>query len=146
MTAGSPQGAWIADAIARTRASQPGQRFFDLGDVLATPELSVQSPWLNLGSPIQLELGITDEAYEIIALQLLPRLRPDSVGTITQSNADWHIQFTGFDGYPYAVQVSTNLMAWTSVSTNYPADGVFDFTVTPSSGPEEVFFRSVLLP
>jgi hypothetical protein len=146
MSTNSPQAASITDAIAEARAEQPGQRFFSLGDILATPELSAESPWLNLSTSIQAQYGITDEAYEKIPSQLLPRLRPDSLGAVVLSNGDWHVEFTGFDGYPYAVENSTNLVDWAVVSTNYPSNGMLDFVVTPSNGPAWLFYRSVLLP
>jgi hypothetical protein len=62
--------------------------FNALGEILAVPELSLSSPFLNLGvwdqwngRNIQLESGLNDEAYERIPVQLLPRLRPDSCGS-----------------------------------------------------------------
>jgi hypothetical protein len=53
-------------------------------------------------------------------------------------------QFTGYDGYSYAVEVSTNLVEWASVSTNCPNDGVFIFL--DARGARSRFYRSVLLP
>ena len=145
MAADSPQAAFIADAIAATRAAQPGGVFRDPADVLATPALSLVSPWLNLSST-QLYCGLTDEVYEMIPSQLLARLRADSVGTISSSNGLWRVQFTGFDGYPYAVEVSSDLAEWSPISTNVPAGGVFEFTepLAPIGAPR--FYRSVLLP
>jgi hypothetical protein len=146
MTADLPQTAFITEAITATRAAQPGGMFRNPADVLATPALSLASPWLNLGSTIQLHGGLTDEAYEMIPSQLLARLRADSVGTISSSNGLWRVQFTGFDGYPYAVEVSENLEAWTPILTNVPVDGAFEFTepLSPAGAPR--FYRSVLLP
>src|SRR5207249_2900481 len=43
----SPQIETIIAAIYATRAIQPSQLWGDRGDVLATPALSVNSPWLN---------------------------------------------------------------------------------------------------
>jgi hypothetical protein len=144
MQSDSPQATLIAAAIATTRQSQPGQRFRDLGGILATPELSVASPWLNLNSATQMQYGINDEAYETIPSQLLSRLRPDSVGGIISTNGQVVVQFTGYDGYAYAVGVSSNLTDWTLVSTNYPSNGVFNFPDT--AGPRFRFYRSILLP
>ena len=126
MYSDSPQAALIADAISRARASQPGQHYRDLGDILATPELNAASPWLNQGNTNV----ITDAAYEIIPSQLLPLLRPDPVGSIAQADTAWQVQFSGFDGYAYAVEVSTNLQDWTAISTNYPSSGAFNFPDT----------------
>lgn len=62
----------IVDGINRARAAQPGQVFLHMGDVLATPELSVQSPFLNPQSNTN-----TDVAYERIPQQILSLLKPD---------------------------------------------------------------------
>ena len=37
--------------------------------------------------------GITDAAYEAIPVQLLPQLRPDSIGTLTPTNGGWNLFF-----------------------------------------------------
>ena len=110
------------------------------------PELSTDSPWLNLSSAIQLQRGISDEAYERITLQLLSRLRPDSIGSLNQTGGVLRIQFTGFDDYPYAVEISSNLVDWAGVSTNYPTNGVFEFAEPSAAGNARRFYRSVLLP
>jgi len=55
------------------------------------------------------------------------------------------LQFTGFDGYAYAVECSTNLVHWTTVSTNYPTNGVFIFTDGVAAGGQR-YYRSVLQP
>jgi hypothetical protein len=146
VSSNSPQAAVVAEAILGLRASQPGQHFRRLGDILATPELSVASPWLNLASTTQLQKGITDEAYEKMPAQLLPLLRADSLGSLIQAGGVSRIQFTGYDDYPYTVQLSSNLVDWASVSTNYPTNGVFEFVETLSPGFEPRFYRSVLLP
>ena len=130
----SPQAATIAAALGRG-AFQPAQPVFpDIGDILATPELSMASPWLDLSSTAQLESSMNDEAYEAIPSQLLPLLRPDSIGSVSQSGGTLQVQFTGADGYAYAVQTSSNLLDWTPVSTNYPANGSFNFVDTPPPG------------
>jgi len=140
MSSNSPQAAIITQAILDNRDSQPGQLFGDVGDLLVTPELSMDSPWLSSINTAPL----TDEAVELIPSQLLPLLRPDSIGSAFLKLAPGQVQFTGMDGYAYCVQVSSNLLDWTSISTNTPARGVFDFVV-PSGGPAQ-FFRSKLIP
>jgi hypothetical protein len=144
MSSTSPQAATIAAALDATRAGLPGQRFHDPGELLATPELSVASPWLNTNSVSQ--SGITDEAYEAIPAQLLLLLRPDSVGSASWGDGTLRIQFTGSDGYAYAVQTSSNLLDWLAVRTNYPTNGSFDFPELPPPGSPSRFYRSVLLP
>jgi hypothetical protein len=123
--------------------------FENIGDVLSTPQLSEQSPFLNTNNTTlggkQLEYGISDEAYEAIPAQLLPLLRPDSVGTLIQINGKWNIQFSGSDGFDYALQSSTDLINWNFVSTNCPLQGHFSVPVSPVSNLQEQFYRSLLL-
>jgi hypothetical protein len=146
MTRDSEQTALIANAILATRASRPGGVFRDPGDVFATPELSLTSPWLNRSTTMQVQYGITDEACEAIPSQLLARLRADSEGVVAQSNGILHVKFSGFDGHAYAVESSSNLRDWLPVSTNHPGNGFFIFT-EPVVAPESPqFYRSVLLP
>jgi hypothetical protein len=142
MSSNSPQATTIAAALNAMRSSQPGQRFNNPSDILATPELSTASPWLDLSSPTDL----SDEACEAIPSQLLPLLRPDSIGSVSQSGGALQVQFSGSDGYAYAVQSSSNLLSWTTISTNYPANGFFNFTATPPPGSPRRYYRSLLLP
>jgi hypothetical protein len=146
MSSGSPQAVTIATALVAARSSQPGQLFHDIGDILATPELSTASPWLNLSGDPQLGWVITDEAYEAIPSQLLPLLRPDSIGSVSQVAGTLQVQFSGIDGYAYVVQTSSNLSQWTALTTNYPANGSFNFVDTPPPGSPRRFYRSVLWP
>jgi beta-xylosidase len=55
------------------------------------------------------------------------------------------VQFTGYDGHPYAIQVSSDLVNWTSISTNFPVGGVITFTSPGMSNANQQFYRSVLL-
>ncbi len=145
MSSNSPQAAVIASAIDSFRALQSFQRFVSPGDIFAVPELSTNSPWLNL-SYFQLQQGISDPAYEAIPAQLLPLLRTDSIGAVSQSGGTFHVQFSGEDNGVYAVQVSTDLVTWTSVSTNLPTNGVLEYAETPAPGTPRRYYRSVLLP
>ncbi len=67
----------IVTNINATRLLQPGQVFADLGSVLASPALSVASPYLNLASEDQKKYGIRDEVYERIPQQILSLLKDD---------------------------------------------------------------------
>jgi len=73
----SPHLSRIVDGINRAKAQQPTGTFQSLGDVLAAPELTVASPFLNLSSPAQLERGLTDVAVERIPQQILSLLKTD---------------------------------------------------------------------
>ena len=148
MASNSPQTLVVANGIAQVRALQPNQFFYFLGDILATPKLTENSPWLNTNSSSrisnQLQYGITDAAYEAIPAQLLPLLRPDSIGAMLPTNGGWDLQFSGSDGYAYALQTSTNLVNWDTVSTNYPVQGCFH--VSPLQYSSARYYRTVLLP
>jgi hypothetical protein len=146
MLSNSTQALIIANAIAQAKMTQPGQTFNSVGDILATPELTVNSPWLNTSAAVQVESGISDEAYEAIPAQLLPLLRPDSVGAMIQANGGLNIQFSGSDAFAYALQTSTNLVNWDVVSTNCPVQGSFSVPIQPVPNSQERFYRSVLLP
>jgi hypothetical protein len=139
------QALLLAEAIAATRANQPGQVFRNLGELFATAQLSLASPWLNPSTSWQQLRGMTDRAYEIIPAQLLSRVRSDSVGEIQSCDPTMQIQFSGYDGFPYAVEHSLNLSNWTAISTNYPTNGVFQFDISPATS-SNAFYRSVLLP
>jgi hypothetical protein len=142
----SPQAAFVAAALDAARASQPGQHFRDPADILATSELSLASPWLDTNGVATLLSTINDEACEALPSQLLPLLRPDSTSTVTLSGGTLQVQFTGADGYAYAVQTSSNLLDWTTIRTNYPANGSFNFLDTPPPGSPRRFYRSILGP
>jgi hypothetical protein len=144
ISSNSPQVAAIVSSILSARASQPSHLFSDVGNILADPQLTVQSPFLNQ-DPSQQTNGISDEAYEILPSQLLPLLRADSVGSIASTNGQITAQFTGYDNHTYAIEVSSNLVNWTSISTNPSVNGGFGFTnVTPANASPQ-FYRSVLL-
>jgi hypothetical protein len=144
MSSNAPQAMLVADGMTALRFAQPAHVFSTVGDLFAAPELSINSPWLN----VTYTATITDEAFEMIPSGLLSRLRPDSAGAITTapSGDRLQIQFTGFEGYPYRLETSLNLTNWTTVSTNYPTNGVFSvLEPLPTTAPAR-FFRSVLLP
>jgi hypothetical protein len=146
VSSNSPQAAIVAAALDASRSSQPNGTFRSIGDLLAIPELSVASPWLDTNGAAQLFSSMNDEACEAIPSQLLPLLRPDSIGAVSQVGGTLQVQFTGADGYAYVVQTSSNLAAWTAVSTNYPANGSFSFVETLPPGSPRRFYRSVLQP
>jgi hypothetical protein len=142
ISSNSPQASVIASGIQAIRSGQPNQFFHDAGDILATPQLAEQSPFLSGLNPTN---QITDEAYETIPSQLLSLVRPDSIGSIVSANGQMVIQFTGYDGHPYAIEASSDLVNWPSVATNYPVNGIFTITNPPPIDASPQFYRSVLL-
>ena len=140
----SPQTLVVANGVGQARANQPNQFFYFIGDISAALQLTENSPWLNTSNSNQVKFGITDAAYEAIPAQLLPLLRPDSIGAMSPTNGGWSLQFSGSDGYAYALQTSTNLVNWDTVSTNYPVQG--HFCASPLQNSSARFYRTVLLP
>jgi hypothetical protein len=144
ISSNSPQAAVIADAVLALRSGR-GQFFPYAGSILAAPQLSVQSPFLNWNDTIQQQWGISDVAYEAIPAQLLPLVRTDSVGSAAAANGQVVIQFSGYDGHTYAVQVSSDLVNWSTVGTNSPFGGAFSFAISLPPNANQQFYRSVLL-
>jgi len=69
-----PPVAKIVAGLNRTRqTTQPGGKFDHIGGVLFTPELTVQSPYINNGNN-----AVSDAVYERIPLEILSLLRNDS--------------------------------------------------------------------
>jgi len=145
ISSNSSQASVIANAIATARAGQSGQAFHGVGDILAVPQLSQQSPYLNWNNSYQQLYGISDQSYEAIPSQLLPLLRADSIGTLTATNGQSQLQFSGDDGHAYAVQVSADLLNWTAIATNTPVNGTFTIPVAPPGNSAAQFYRTRLV-
>ena len=152
ISSNSAQAALIANAIQSIRTNTvlfPQPTFQWIGEVLATPQLSIQSPFLNLGGTgtlyNQVAYGISDQAYEAIPSQLLPLLRVDSTGQMISTNGQIQVQFSGYDGHEYAIQVSPDLLNWSSVSTNAPTNGVFSAALPTPVNSAAQFYRSLLI-
>ena len=150
MASNSAQASIIADAIVQTNTTPGGPFFSSIGVLLMVPALTVQSPYLNLVNASstlpKTNYGISDFAYEAIPAQLLPLLRPDSIGSLTPTNGVWNVSFSGADGYNYVVQTSTNLADWATLATNQPVQGVITVSNYPPAGSSTQFFRTRLLP
>jgi hypothetical protein len=140
ISSNSSQAMVIANAIQSERAVQPGQIFSDVGDILATPQLAEQSPFLTGQN-----YSIGDAAYELIPSQLLSLLRADSIGSIYLTNNQPLVQFTGYDGHSYAVQASSDFVNWSNISTNFPLNEIFTLTNSIPLNAKQRFYRSVLL-
>lgn len=146
LSSNSPAVGAVAGAILATQAGEPGGVFADVGDVLATPALSTQSPFLNWSDPVQQKTGITDAAYEALPAQLLGQFGLASLGTVVFTNGQWMAQFTGQAGNQYVLQSSMDLIHWTKLSTNSPGLGVMSLPVAGPPGGSALFYRSQLLP
>lgn len=145
ISSNSPQTSVMVNAIQSAQANQSGRYFHDVGDILAISRLTEQSSFLNWNDSVQQQGGISDEAYEIIPSQLLLLLRADSIGSVTSMNGRINAQFTGYDNHTYAVEASSNLVNWTSISTNFCQNGAFNFTNATPAKISRQFYRSVLI-
>jgi hypothetical protein len=145
ISSNSAQAMMIGNVIESAKAVFLGQAFHGIGDILAAPQLTVESPFLNLNPAAQQEYGINDQAYEAIPSQLLPRLRMDPWGTMVSANGQVQMEFSGYDGHDYAVQASPDLVNWTSVSTNSPVNGVIDLSLPAAGSTTAQFYRTVLV-
>jgi len=145
ISSNSPQVTFIVNAIQSAQSSQPGHFFKDVGDILSIPQLTEQSPFLNWNDVTQQEYGISDEAYEILASQLLPLLRADSIGSVSLANGQVIARFTSYDNHLYALEASTNLSNWVIMSINFSSGGGFGFTNAAPLNASPQFFRSLLV-
>lgn len=75
----------IVNGINNARVRQPNRVFRTMGDVLATPELTVASPFLNLRTRQQIERGLTDEAVERIPQQIMSLIKTDEPRMVVYS-------------------------------------------------------------
>jgi hypothetical protein len=80
---------------------------------------------------------------EKIPSQLFQCLRTDSFGAVTKQGSGVKVRFEGMDGQAYVVEASLDLLNWTRVTTNYPLNGVIEFT--EKSAGNYRWYRSVLL-
>lgn len=140
----SDQAQRIVDGIEADRATEPDGYFRTAGGILAVEQLSTQSPFLNL-SDVQRERGITDEAYEAIALQLLPKLRPDSLGRFTTKNGRPIVWFSGVEGVEYIIECSTDLVRWRPVKRAQVRNGSIEVGLHLNPDRRCVFYRSVMV-
>ena len=122
MSSNSPQAATIAAALDAMRSSQPGQRFNNTADILATPELSTASPWLDIKQPCLSQMGapatrLTKRSRRSFSRCCAPtRLAPSAKAAEPCKSSSPAPTAT-----PTQVQSSLNLLSWTPVSTNYPS-------------------------
>jgi len=147
LASNSPQAGFIVSQITQKRAMEPAGYYQNVGDILAVPELTDASPWLETNSWFQVNAGgVSDEDLEKIPSQLLPLLRADSIGSVAFGNGQLLVQFTGDDNYSYVLEMSSNLVDWIDLSTNIPVNGAFDLSVGTATGAGQRYYRSILWP
>ncbi|HEX5400430.1 MAG TPA: hypothetical protein VFY06_15385 [Verrucomicrobiae bacterium] len=72
-------------------------------------------------------------------------IRANSFRSAIPFNGQTIIKLTGYDGHDYAIQVSSNLVDWKTVSTNSPIGGLMMLINASSSNITAQFYRSILL-
>jgi hypothetical protein len=135
--------AQIVTGINAERVMQPGGLFTNITPLLAVPQLSASSPFVGQGG---VSSKLTDAAYEALPIQLLPLLRRDPIGSFASTGGTTQVQFTGFDGYAYIVQGSTNLVDWTPLATTSPTNGVIVFSDADAGNFPKRYYRTMLTP
>jgi hypothetical protein len=149
-----PAGAWEADlpkppvleiveAIGNTRTNFDKGVFHKLGDILAVPELTERSPFLNRENEAQLLMGINDAAYERIPQQILGLLQHSSTPRFvvysygqTLRPADRSVVTTGnhrglVTNYQVTGEVGTRAVVRIEGAPNNPRVIVESFNVLP---------------
>lgn len=140
MDAASPQAAAIAAGIIRAQSNQPGGLFGNIGQILAAPELTVGSPWVDTNN-LQV---LTDSDLELIPSQLLGLIRPDSIGSAVSGENGLQWQFTGLDGYWYTIETSADLLHWSALTNLSPTNGIMIFSDPSGTDPHGRYYRSSL--
>ena len=116
--ANTPQLAQIINDIEKTRNQFPQHLFMSVGDLLATPSLTVSSPYLDLNN--KASRYIPDEAYEYLPQQLLSHLRfglPDILIAQTRLIPEgFQFGWTSLSGQRFEVEQSIDLKSWSPAS------------------------------
>ncbi len=145
VTSNAPQTSDVVEEINRSRMAKRGEYFGDVAALLALPELSDASPWLNV-SGAQRVAGLSDEAYEALPSQLLALVRSDPVGALQFQNGDLRLQFTAVEGQSFAVQTTADLRTWTTVGSPIISTGSVVTVFVPAGPFPRLFYRAVVLP
>lgn len=143
ISSNSPQAYAIAGALARVRASRSDQYFHNLGDILATPEFSIQSPWFSYEYPLG-AWALDDFAYEALSRQLLPKLREDPVLQFNPASNQLILNWPAFPDQLFDLEASADLRQWDVLGTNISPGQPFDLSAIPGTNPAPRFFRARL--
>jgi hypothetical protein len=85
------------------------------------------------------EPGYIDSVVDAAQFTILPGIFFLSPGGFT--NGSFQMSFAGPAGSNYVLQVSTNLIEWTSISTNTPATSPFVLSDPNAPGDSSRFYR-----
>jgi hypothetical protein len=149
MSSNSPQAATLTEAVSVARSARTNRRFTGLADFLRVPELTVASPWLNVGDPFQYMFGMSDAAYEAIPAQILSRLREEDLEcSLVRREASWVMELSvPWPGQSCVLETSANLLDWVSASGSlFPTNGMARFDPPPATNTAPLYYRAKLLP
>jgi hypothetical protein len=97
--------------------------------------------FLNMSDPLQPVVTLPISFTILSSLPAAPKLQVSSA-----SVGQFVFQLQGDTGVPYVVQTSTDLVTWTSISTNVLAGGVLNITNSISPSSSGVFWRALWQP
>lgn len=136
----SSQMAAMQNGIDRVKSWQAGDYFQDFGDILSVPELSTYSPYIARPVSFQRDRVLTDDAWERIPIQLLPKLRNDPQ-VIAEGGGVIRVSLPEFVGQFFRIEQSRDLVRWLSVATNaVPSEEFISYSVN-SAEESPIFFR-----
>ncbi len=113
------------------------------GSLPTTNSLAYTGPFTLTNSAVvnanAWEPGFIDSVVDTAQYTILPNISFMSPGGFT--NGIFQMSFAGPAGSNYVLQVSTNLMDWTSISTNTPAESPFVLSDPTTPGDSFRFYR-----
>lgn len=116
----------------------------DAAETNATPAL--QDIATNGFSGASTNFNYAFPPYSATVLSLSPAPAQLLVNSILPATGRFVFQLQGQTGVPYILQNSTNLLTWTSVSTNTLSTGTINITNSTASSTPAQFWRTVWLP
>jgi hypothetical protein len=123
-----------AEFIAGTDPTNPASKLVFLSAILQRSKL-FQLQWAAIpGRLYQVE------ASALLSVQTPPRL----TGSVDKLSGSFNLHIDAHPNSPYAIQVSTNLTAWTSLYTNLPG-GNMDYSDSQAAHSARRFYRALTL-
>lgn len=140
----SSQTAVVIEAILTKQSQSRGGIFHAIEELLSIPEVTAESPWLDLNSPSWYRTCLDDAAFEAVPAQLLARVRIGPIGFIERTHDGLLIRFTAWQGESFELQGSSDLKIWDGLRTFETNHGEFTHSILPTA--PHSFFRVRMLP
>jgi hypothetical protein len=97
-------------------------------------------------SGVSTNFTYTFAPYSVTVFVFAPEAPSLSVSAFPPGAGQFVLQLGGQPGVPYVLQDSTNLLSWTTVSTNFLTGNLLHITNTAASGTGRQFWRAAWLP